>query len=103
MNRFTVYEVALYILHYIPDPLSVACSGRGLALITFYVPGSNSGDILFLPCLFVGWIVCWTSLTLVITFEPFQIEPSYLASRFPLTRASHSCKKNLTYDFDLHL
>ena len=44
---------------------------------TFYVPGRYNGDILFLPCLFVDLFVCWTSLTLVISFEPFQIEPSY--------------------------
>ena len=53
-----------------------------------YVPCSDSGDILFLPCLFV----CWTTLTLVTSFEPFQIEPSYLACRFLVTRASHSYK-----------
>ena len=31
-----------------------------------------------LLCLFVGW----TTLTLVITFEPFEIEPLYFACRF---------------------
>ena len=58
----------------------------------FYVPGSDSGDILFLPCLFVGLFVGWTTLTLVITFEMFEIEPLYLACRFLVTRASHSYK-----------
>ena len=55
----------------------------------FYVPGSDSGDISFLPRLFVGW----TTLTLVITFEPFEIEPVYMVCRFLMTRASHSYKK----------
>ena len=51
--------------------------------------------ILFLPCgLWVCWFVGWTTLTLVITFEPFKIEPLYLACRFLVTRASHSYKKN---------
>ena len=60
---------------------------------SFYVPGSDSGDILFLPCLFVGLFVGWTTLTLVITFETFEIEPLYLACRFLVTRTSHSYKK----------
>ena len=51
------------------------------------------GDILFLPCLFVCLFVGWTTLTLVITFELFKIEPLYLACRFLVTRASHSYKK----------
>ena len=34
-----------------------------------YVPDSDSRDILFLSCLYVGL----TALTLVITFEPFEI------------------------------
>ena len=58
-------------------------------ILNFYVPGSNSGDILFLPCLFVGLFVGWTTLTLVITFELFEIEHSYLAYRFLVTKASH--------------
>ena len=32
----------------------------------FYAPGSDSGDVLFLPSL--CWFVCWTTLTLVISF-----------------------------------
>ena len=40
-----------------------------------------------LVCLFVGQL-----LTLVTTFEPFEIEPLYLAYRFLVTRASHSYK-----------
>ena len=58
----------------------------------FLCPGSNSGNILFLPCLFVGLFVGWTPLTLVITFELFEIEPSYLAGRFLATWAFHSYK-----------
>ena len=56
---------------------------------------------LFLPCLFVGLFVGWTTLTLVITFELFEVEPSYLACRFLVTRASHSYKKFLTVTFTL--
>ena len=66
----------------------------------FYVPGSESGDILFLPCLFC-W--CWTTLTLVITFELFEIEPLYLACRFLVTRAFNSYKNDLTSYLDLDL
>ena len=72
-------------------------------VVIFYVPGSDSGDILFLHCLFVCWFVCLTNLTFVITFEPFEIEPLYLARRFLATRAFHSYKKKLTHDLDLDL
>ena len=65
----------------------------------FYVPGSDSGDILFLPCPFVGW----TTLTLVITFEPFEIELLYLACRFPFDRCFRLVQKLLTCDVDLDL
>ena len=58
----------------------------------FYVHVSGSWDILFLP-LSVSWFVVWTILTLVITFEPFEIKPFYLACRFLVTRASHLYKK----------
>ena len=81
-------------------------SGSSGAFIPFrdlplYVLVSNSGDISFLPCLFVSVLVCWfvslfvgwTTLTLVITFEPFQIEPLYLACRFLVTRAFHLYNK----------
>ena len=70
-------------------PVHTIASDKAL----FHVPGSNSGDILFLPCLFVGLFVGWTTLTLVLTFELFEIEPLYLACRFLVTRASHSYKK----------
>ena len=47
------------------------------------------GTYCFCPvCLLVCLFVCWITLTLVISFEPFQIEPSYLACRFLVTRAS---------------
>ena len=73
----------------LPSSGGVSCS----VCDAFYVPSSNSGDILFLLCLFVGLFVGWTTLTLVITFEPFEIEPLYLACRFLVTRASNSYKK----------
>ena len=57
----------------------------------FYVLGSEVGTYFF--ALSVCWFVGWTTLTLVITFEPFEIEPLYLACRFLVTRASHSYKK----------
>ena len=62
-----------------------------LIYFIFYVPISDSRDILFLPsvCLFVDW----TTLTLVITSELFEIEPLYLACRFLVTRASNLYKK----------
>ena len=51
-------------------------------------PVAIVGNIVFaLP---VCWFVGWTTLTLVITFEPFEIEPLYLACRFLVTRASHT-------------
>ena len=50
---------------------------------------------------FFGLFVGWTTLTLVITFEPFEIEPLYLACRFLVTRASHSYKNIWICDFDL--
>ena len=62
----------------------------------FYVRGSDSGNILLLPS------VCWFVSLLDnfnvghISFEPFQIEPSYLACRFRVTRAVNSYK-----NFDL--
>ena len=49
------------------------------------------GHIVFVMS--VCWFVGWTTLTLVITFEPFEMEPLYLACRFLGTRASHSYKK----------
>ena len=56
----------------------------------FYVPGSEAGTYCFCPvCLLICWFVGWTTLTLVITFEPFETEPLFLASRFLVTRASH--------------
>ena len=36
----------------------------------------------------------------LITFEPFKLEPLYLACRFLVTRASH-IQKNSTSDLDL--
>ena len=63
------------------------------SLSFFYVLGSDSEGILFWPCLFVGLFVGWTTFILVITFKPFKVEPLYLASKFLVTRASHSYKK----------
>ena len=66
-------------------------------------PVAIAGTYCFCPVsLFVDLFVCWTTLTLVISFEPFQIEPSYLASVFLLTRAPHSYIF-FTNDLDLHL
>ena len=53
--------------------------------------------------LWVCWFAGWTTLILAITFEPFEIEPLYMACRFLVTKASHSYKKNLTSDLDLYL
>ena len=63
-------------------PVSNADSER-----TFYAPGSNDrGHIAFVlsVCLFVCLSVCLfvcllSTLTLAITFEPLEIETSYLA------------------------
>ena len=53
-----------------------------------------AGTFCFCPvCLLVCLFVCWTTLTLVTNFEPFQIEPSYMACRFLVTVASHSYKQ----------
>ena len=52
-------------------------------------PVAIAGTYCFCPvCLLVCLLVGWT--TLVITFEPFEIEPLYLACRFLVTRAFHS-------------
>ena len=64
----------------------------------FMSPVAIAGTYCFCPvcllvCWFVGLFVGWTTLTLVITFKPFEIEPLYLACRFLVTRASHSYKK----------
>ena len=61
---------------------------------------AKRGHIVF--ALSVCWFVGWTTLTLVITFEPFEIESLNLACSFLVTRASHSYK-SLTCDFDLDL
>ena len=60
-------------------------------------PVAKRGDTVFAQsvCLWVCWFVGWTTLTLVMTFEPFEMEPLYLTSRFLMTRASHSYKKFL--------
>ena len=63
-----------------------------MSLTLFMSPVVKRGHIVF--ALSVCWFVGWITLTLVITSEPFQIEPSYLACRFLLTRASYSYKKN---------
>ena len=56
----------------------------------FMSPIAKRGHIVFaLSLLFVGL----TTLTFVITFESFEIEPLFLACRFLVTRASHSYKK----------
>ena len=70
-----------------------------VVVLFFYVPGREAGTYYFYPvCLWVCWL---DNLTLVITFEPFEIEPLYLACRFLVTRASHSYKKKFTSDLDL--
>ena len=64
----------------------------------FMTPVAIAGTYCFCPvcllvCGFVGLFVGWTTLTLIITFKPFVIEPLYLACKFLVTRASHANKK----------
>ena len=60
-------------------------------LLFFMCPVAKCGHIVF--ALSVCWFIGWTTLTLVITFEPFELEPSYLVCRFLVTSASHSYKQ----------
>ena len=62
-----------------------------LDFFIFMSPVAKRGHIVF--ALSVCWFDSWTTLTLVITFESFEIEPLYLACRFLVTRACHSYKK----------
>ena len=58
-------------------------------------PVAIAGTYCFCPvCLLVfGLFVGSTTLTLAITFEPFEIQPLYLACTFLVTKASHLFKK----------
>ena len=65
-------------------------------------PVAIAGTYCFCPVCFF-FFFCWTTLTVVITFEPFQKEPSYLACRFLFNKGIPLIQKKMTYELDLQL